>query len=373
MTAFCLLALAVSTAQAEIGVTNEKILVGRNSSLTGTNAALSIGIDKGAQLYLDKINAAGGVAGRKIELITYDDGYKPPVALENVKKLNETDKVFCLFSLFGSAANKAVRPYVDHAGLPVVAPMVSAEEQRLPLDKNYFFVRPSSDAEEHESLKYAVKTLGLKKIAVIYQNDSLGQSSRLAAIATLHDLGIKLEHEASADRDGSNTTALVQGLAKSNVEVVLIGASQIIASATLKAANALGFKPVYIALTSNTTSAFLDTVKQEKAKVYFTSVVPIVIKTSKSKLVQDFLNDAAAAKVNPDDLQLEGYLNAMVFVEGLKRAGKDLTRASLISALETINGVDFGGVKITYSATNHRGSSSIFIGTTKDGKLVPID
>ena len=372
LTTVVLSSLSIASAT-ENGVSNERILVGLStdlSSLTASNAAKS---RLGAALYIDQINSQGGVHGRQIKVIHYDDGYEPKVAIENLKKLIVQDKVFCLFQNYGSESALAVMPLVEQYDVPFIAPIASTEQIRVPMRKNVFTVRTSSAHETDGMLRFVTKTLGLREIAIVNQQDAFGSNLRDNALTALRTLGLTPVFTDQFARNSTDVDGVINGLVRSKAKAVVIAAQILPSRELIKKASARGYRPVYLGGIAQANEQFLQAFGKEPPKFYFSSSFPIVHKQSEVPLIKEFLKEAKRVSLEPDALTLEGYVNAKVFIEGLKRAGKDLTRDSLRKALESMSGVDFGGITVYYSKQSHRGMSEVFLGTLKDGQFVPVE
>src|SRR5260221_1128833 len=146
--AMCMLAAALALplaqgAAAENGVTADKIVLGQSVALTGPAAQLGIQMRNGIKSYLDAVNAKGGVHGRKIELITLDDGYEPARTVPNTKKLIEQQRVFGLIGYVGTPTSVPVVPIISEAKVPFIGPFTGAEALRQPFNRYIFHVRAS--------------------------------------------------------------------------------------------------------------------------------------------------------------------------------------------------------------------------------------
>lgn len=363
---------ASPSAFAETGVTKDKVLIGSSLSLTGQAAFGSQEVKKGIELYLKKINAAGGIHGRKIELVVKDDGYDPKRAVENVQALVEKDGVFAMVGNWGSALVKASLPSIEKYGIPLVSPTTSAEELRTPVNANIFNVRVSSKIEIKSVIEHAIQKLGAKTFALVYQSDPVGTSVRLAATSTLHPLGFKLAYEGQVARTGTDVQSVLEPLMKAKPDAVIIGTQVPQAVELIKALKAKSFEPKFIAFTTLMTNILVKNLDGYEPKIYFGTSIPLITKDSKLKVVKQFLEDAKAPPETLDPLELEGYLAGMVFCEALKKAGADPTRESLRKALETFDRFDLGGFEVTYSKDDHRGSHTAFLTTLKASRFIPI-
>lgn len=162
-------------ATAQTGVTDREILVGQFAAQTGPAAELGKRMQLGMLAHFNAVNAAGGVNGRSIKLISRDDGYEPEKAAAAVKALIEEDRVFALVGSVGTPTTLAAVPAINAAGIPLIGPFTGAQALREPFNRNLFHVR-ASYYDETERIVQHLSTLGIKKIAVFYQNDSYGKA-----------------------------------------------------------------------------------------------------------------------------------------------------------------------------------------------------
>jgi ABC-type branched-subunit amino acid transport system substrate-binding protein len=164
-------ALLPRFAAAENGITSDKILLGQSVALSGPAAQLGIQMRNGVKAYLDHVNERGGVHGRKIELITLDDGYEPSRTVPNTKKLIEENKVFALIGYVGTPTSVPAIPVFTAAKVPFFGPFTGAEALRVPFNRYIFHVR-ASYYDETDKIVEQVLSIGGKSIAVFYQDDA---------------------------------------------------------------------------------------------------------------------------------------------------------------------------------------------------------
>ena len=361
--------LATYSAQAQtvLGVTAEKIRIGVSTNMTGPSSDRAKEILHGSEIVFKKINAAGGIHGRKIEALILDDAYEPARSVQNARKLIESEKVFALFGFFGAPSSKALLPYLKETGIPFVAPGSGVLGLRTPVTASIFNVRLSYAQEIEPLVDHLVKN-GIKEIAVLYQADALGQEVLDGVKAAMAKYKLSVKGTASWVR--SNDKSVDQAfeiIRKSNPEAVILAVVFQPAAEFVKKAKEASLTWSFVGPTSLATASFLKEVGAGAEGIVVSNSFPP--SDSKLQIVADFKADHAAHG-RKDPANIEGYLSALVLAEGLKRAGKDLTRASLLKALESMDGVDFGGIKISFSPKSHQGLNSAFMSVAKDGKFV---
>lgn len=354
-------------AQAE---SESKIILGQSAAFTGPAAQLGIQFYKGAKVYFDQVNAQGGVGRRHIEIRNLDDGYEPDRCAENTRKLIAED-VFALFGYIGTPTSLVALPQAIKGKVPFIAPFTGAIGLREPFSKYAFHIRASYNDETGLIVKQ-LTSLGLKKIAVFYQNDAYGKAGLDGVTLALNGLGLKTVAQATVERNSVDVAKAVQTLvAPAPDAVVQIGAYKSCA-AFIREARKAGYGGTFYNVSFVGTQALADELGKDGAGVVVSQVMPSPYNPAR-QIAREF---ADAVKVAGKDVQanfssMEGYLAAKLFVEGLKRAGgKTLTRDGLITGLESLGGQSLGGFSVAFSPTNHVASSFVELSMlTGDGRV----
>lgn len=357
---------------AEDGVTQNEIVIGMSNALSGPASGLGTELKAGATAYIDKVNAAGGVHGRKIRLVSYDDGYEPEQTAAMTRKLIEQDKVFALFGYVGTPTSAAAVPFATKIGVPYIAPFTGAEFLRNPVNPIIFNVRASYFDETEGMVERLTKDLGIKKIGVFIQDDAYGNAGKAGVNRALNKLGLSLAGEGKYTRNTVDVDAGLAALKAANPEaVIMVGAYKACAE-FVKKAKASGFTPKFLNVSFVGTSNFIKEAGSAGEGVYITQVMPSPFDAGTAIVKQyQAVMKKTDKKSEFDFTSLEGYVDAVVLVEALNKAGKNLTRASFLSAFEGLN-IDLGGLKVAYSQTDHQGSKSVFYTVIKNGNAVPI-
>jgi ABC-type branched-subunit amino acid transport system substrate-binding protein len=355
-------------ALAEDGVTDKEIRIGMANAQSGPASGLGTQLKAGAEAYLAKVNAAGGVNGRKVSLVSLDDGYEPDRAAAATRKLIDDEKVFSLFGYVGTPTSAAAVPLASKAGLPYLFPFTGAEFLRNPVNKWVFNVRASYFDETETMVERLTGDLGVKNIALFIQDDAFGEAGKAGTMRALHKRSLKLAEEARYKR---NTVDVDEGLAKIKAAqpeaVIFVGTYKSLA-ATVKKAKAMGITAKFLTVSFIGTSEFIKEAGSEGDGVYITQVMPSPDDAS-IPLVKQYQQDMKGGDHNYTSL--EGYANAVVLVEALKKAGAAPTRAGLVGAMEGLS-TDIGGVKIAYSSASHQGAKQVFITKVQGGKAVSV-
>ena len=361
---FAILTAAVASAQTP-GVTSRSILLGQSAAFSGPAAQLGIQMNIGTKAYFDYVNAQGGVHGRKIEIKSLDDRYEANLCAENTKKLIQEDKVFALVSYVGTPTTMAAMPIFTEAKVPLIGPFTGAEALRSPVNRYIFNVRASYYDETEKIVEQLIST-GNHKIAVFYQDDAYGQAGLKGVQLAMDKRGMKVVALGKVERNTVKVQDAVKGINAVQPDgVIMISAYTSIAE-FVREMKAAGSTTQFHNVSFVGSTALAEALKDEGYGVAISQVVPFPWSPSVPivKEYEDVL--AKAGRTDFNFSSLEGYLVGKVVVEGLRRAGKDLTREKLVTALESMNNVDLGDFIVSFSPTSHSGSR--FVDLTMIGR-----
>lgn len=340
---------------AEVGVSDREILVGQFAAQTGPAAELGKRMQLGMLAHFKAVNAAGGVHGRTIKLVSRDDGYEPEKAAAAVKALIEEDQVFALVGSVGTPTTLAAVPAINAAGIPLIGPFTGAQALREPFNRNLFHVR-ASYFDETERIVQHLSTLGIKKIAVFYQNDSYGKAGLEGVTRALTKRNLKAVAAVTVERNSVDVAAAWAELQKAAPEAVVQISAYKSCAALIKLARSKGYGGQFFNVSFVGSSALSAELGDAGVGVTISQVVPFPYITS-SAIVREYQQRMIEAGHKDFDFSsMEGFLAAKVFVEGARRAGKTLTRESLVAGLESMRDVDLGGFIVSYSPKNHAAS-----------------
>ena len=359
---FLLSIALVPVSQAERGVTDTEIRIGQWGPQTGP-AALWGAVARGSGCYFDMINAEGGIHGRKITYFLRDDGYMPPRTKAIAKELIEDKQIFAFASGVGSATGMAVKKYLHKNRVPWVGPAAGSTHWAYPPSKYLFGVYPLYIDEGAILVNYGVKKLGKKRVAVFYQNDDYGKEGLLGAEMALEKLGMKLVASVSVEPLDTDLSSHCNKLKASNADCVLMFPNPKHGAIIIMTAAKMGFKPQWMA-----TSTLSDTpIMYRISKGLFKDVIFVSfgeLPDSPHPLMKKYKE--AHAKFAPKDrwgiFFYAGILFVEPMVEGMKRAGRDLTPDSLVKAMETLKDFQGIGPKISFSPNQRQGTRASFIG-----------
>ena len=348
---------------------SDRIVLGQSAPFSGPAAQLGIQFNLGARLYFEQVNAQGGVAHRTVSLVHLDDGYEPDRCAENTRKLI-ADDCFALFGYVGTPTSVAALPLATAARTPFFGPFSGAMALRQPGNRYAFHLRASYNDETALIVKQ-LTTLGLKKIAVFYQNDAYGKAGLDGVNLALGKLDLKPVAQATVERNSVEVGAAVKTLATARPDaIVQIGAYKACA-AFIRAARNAGYGGTFYNVSFVGTQALADELGRQGAGVVVSQDRPSPYNPARPN-AREFVD---AVKKGGGDYQsnfssMEGYLAAKVMVEGLRRAGSKPGRESLITGLESLGNQSYGGFSVSLSPADHVASSFVELSMlTGDGRV----
>jgi len=369
----CVFAISTSSAPAQTpGVTDNSLLIGSCSALDGPARFLGNQTVLGATTYLHSVNDDGGVFGRKIQLLAFDDGYDPDKAPACFKRMTK-EGVFALGFFVGTPTAKVYLPMAQDEKIPVVGLFTGAQMLYEPLKHYIINVRASYYDETREQVD-KLWDVNLRKIGVLYQDDAFGK--------TVLD-GVKLalqKHNATPvglgtfARGSLEVDAGLKDVMTARPQAVVVVGPYSPVAAVVKKAHAAGWHPVFLTVSFVGTEEFIKEAGPDAEGTIITQVVPPYDRLDYPTVA---LYRKSLTKYYPDAqpsfVSLEGFVDAMVLVEGLKRAGKDLTRERFISAVESIHELNIGmGSKLVldYGPTDHKGFDNVYPTIVSNGQPV---
>ncbi|KWR89111.1 ABC transporter substrate-binding protein [Cupriavidus sp. IDO] len=357
------------TAGAEPGVTRTSIRIGQSAGVTGPVAGSVKEQIAGAQVYLKTVNANGGVGGRRIELVTYDDGFDAKRTPDNVRKLIQDDKVFALFMVRGTPQNESILPIIAAEKVPLVAPLTGAITLHRPVNRYVFNVRAKYQDEVARAINH-LSTSGMSRIAIFYASDGFGQDVFEGFSTALQARGTQPAASANFVRPMGDISQGVASVSKAKPQAVLVIGSGSEAARIIRELRKAGSEAQFVTLSNNAADSFIKELGEDARGLIITQVVPGT-NSSQMTLASEYRSMARQQGIEPTNAGMEGFMSAKVLVEGLRRAGSDLTRERLINALEAMRDYDLGGILISYGPQRHTGSSFVEMSiVSSTGKLI---
>ncbi len=363
----------ISAAMAETpGVTENSILIGSCSALDGPAHVLGRQTVLGASAYLHLINDEGGVFGRKIQLQAFDDSYDPERAPSCFKRMTK-EGVFALGFFVGTPTAKVYVPMAQEEKIPVVGLFTGAQMLYEPLKHEIINVRASYYDETREQVDKLWEQ-NVRKIGVLYQDDPFGKAVLDGVKLALQKhnavpVGLGTFNRGSDEIDGG-----LKEVMAAHPQAVVIAGPYAPTAAIVKQAHADRWRPQFLAVSFVGTEEFIKEAGADAEGTIITQVMPPYDHSDYPTVA---LYRKYLAKYSPGEAptftSLEGFVDAMVVVEGLKRAGKDVTREKFISAIESIHEMNFGlgpRLILNYSATDHKGFDNVYPTIVKGGQPV---
>jgi len=353
--------LALGSAQAttsEIGVTDTEILLGQSLGLTGPLAELTLDISNGTRAYVNEVNTRGGIHGRRLKVITMDDGYQAPNTVKNVEQMIKQDKVFAIFNVTGTPNSEAILPLVTQSGVPFFSPFTGADSLRNPPMPNVFNVR-ASYRDETEKLAQHLQTVGIQRIGVVYQASSFGKDGLAGVEAAMAQRGMKPQAVASVQSNASDTDAAVTAVSERNPGAIILIMAGRPTFEFIKSYNKSHRGVQFYTLSVMGASANIKALGKDGVGVVVASVVPFPWSQA-HPLVKEY--QSAMQKIGLSDysfVSFESYINARVLGAAIERAGKNLTRSGLVTAAENMRQVSLGGFYVGYSKASRQASKHV--------------
>ena len=331
-----------------------QLRIGQPSGFTGSVAAGVKENTEGARLYLDAVNARGGVNGQKIELISVDDQFDPKRTVEVARELITQQKVLALFLNRGTPHAQALLPLLAEHKLPLVGPSTGAMALHTPVNPWVFNVRATYQREAAKAIEH-LASIGMTRIAVLQTDDSFGADSAAGAQKGFEKVGQKPLLLEKFPRDKPEFAALAQQVTQQKAQAVMVIGSAGNTANAVKAIRAAGSRAQIVTLSNNASEGFIKLLGEHAHGVIVTQVFP-----NERSLTYPLIREAqtlAKAKgmegVSP--AMIEGFAAAKVLVEGLRRAGPNPTSEGLRDALEGLQNFNIGGLSVSYGPDNHTG------------------
>jgi ABC-type branched-subunit amino acid transport system substrate-binding protein len=377
----------------------DDLVIGMSAAFKGPSRGLGIELYRGAKAYFDEVNRAGGVHRRRLVLKAYDDGYDPLPAIENTVRLVEQDSAFLLFGYVGTPTVTRVLPLTKrYSDRPVYLffPFTGAQPQRQPPYADFVFNLRASYEQETAGLVEQFLRIGRRRIAVFYQIDAYGRSGWDGVRRALAGAGLTITAEATYKRG----TPFSQGLRRqvdvlrqaAPDAVICVGAYPACAAFVRDARDAGWDVPVANVsfVGSEHLLALLSAAGAERGRDY-------TVNLFNSQVVPSYLDDRLPAAREYRDLMarrappppeltdgtyrplpvgfvsFEGFLDAKVLVEVLRRLGPEADRARLRATVEAIRGLDLGiGVPVSFGPDKHQGLDRVYYTVAEEGRFVPV-
>ena len=351
------------------GVFPDRILFGQSAVLSGPSQELGKGMRLGIETAFNEVNLAGGVHGRELELETLDDSYEPDYAAQATEWLIEEERVFALIGAVGTPTSRVAAPLAQEAGVPFLGPFTGADFLRDPALDSVINVRASYHQETEAMVLRLTEHLGISRVAVLYQDDSFGQTGLEGVRRALEQRGLEAIGSWRYQRNADVADEVATAIVGSNPEAVIIIGTHRPVAGTVKAVRR-EIDPVFMTVSFGGGTALEDALGKDGEGVYVTQVVPFPQDAS-IPLVARY--HAALAEYSPQAqpgfVSLEGYLAGRVAAFGLDVCGPEINRECFMDALRTSEVISVDGFLLTFGPADNQGSDSVFLTVIgSDGK-----
>lgn len=360
---------------AEVGIDEaaKTISIGGFTPITGPVPFYAI-LTHAADAYFRSVNDAGGIRGWKVKYTTLDDGYDPARSVAVTRRLVEEDKIFALVASVGTATNVAVVPYAKEVGLAMLGPIGGASI--FFSEPNVFPLLPDYGWSAASNAEFALKSLKLEKIALLWENDELGRSAKRGFDLYMGEQKVAPAESVSFEVKTTDFTPHIRRVANSGAQAAILFGSNANLAGALKAADRQGVNLTWFAPFFTADPSTYKLAGNLLNGVYFSSwLLPVTSDEPEVNAYRD-----AIVKHYPSDpvgvFGLNGWSNAALFgkiFEALLDSGKPITRANLIAAGNTLTNAAVGGArKVTFTEGDHRGTRQEAILQAKDGAFVMV-
>jgi len=339
----------------------DEIVLGQTCPLSGGSSGLGLEMTNGANAYFDYINEKGGINGKKIRLITYDDKYEPNIAKRNAIELIKKDKAVAIFGSIGTPTGQKTLSVAMEYGVPFLTPFTGATFLREPFNKLVINLRAGYEQEIDALVDYLVKTKKVTKIALFYQNDSFGMNGLYAVKKALSKRALEAVAIGSFNRNTLSVQNALYEISLQKPEAVILMAPYEPCAEFIKRARAsFELKNTYFCPVSFAGSANIETELSGNMKNIISSQVFPDPATSQRGIIKLYRELYGKRYEKYTYVSLEGFISAVLVAEALKRAGS-LKAADIINAFERLPKHTLDGFEISLSRSDHQALDEVFI------------
>lgn len=372
--AAALLIAGAALGEEQPGVSDRSILFGQSAAFSGPAQELGRNMRLGMQAAFREVNEQGGVHGRRLELVSLDDGYEPEAAIDNTRQLIEGEQVFALIGAVGTPTSRAAVPIAEDAGVPYIAPFTGSSFLRDPKWRGVINLRSSYYQETEEIVARLTEDLGIERIAIMYQDDSFGREGFRGVRRALVRRALSLVAVGVYPRNTKAVkTALLDLRSGDPQAVILVGTYQPVAT-LITWAQATSFTPIFVTISFVGSKALARELGPAGTGVIVSQVVPFPTATEPA-VVGSYRRALAAyaPKAEPSFVSFEGYLAGRLAIAALTGCGRAVSRACLLDSLRRAEVIDLEGFKLRYGDGDNQGSDAVFLTILdSDGQYRPI-
>jgi ABC-type branched-subunit amino acid transport system substrate-binding protein len=359
----------------EVGVSADTILFGQAAALDGPSSALGQGMRQGIRAAFAEINARGGVHGRKLKLISRDDGYDPDRSVAETNRLIDEDKVFALIGAVGTPTTTATVPIAKARNVPFIGPFTGAEFLRSPDLHNVVNIRASYGAEAEAWIKYLTEERKVSRIAIFYQDDSFGRDGLAGVKKALDKRGMDLVAEGTFERNTRAVGSALRALKRAEPEAVVMVGTYGPCAEFIKLSHKREFNPIFVNISFVGANALAKELGPEGSGVIVSQVVPFPWNTS-TPVVADYqaAEKALDPAMKPEFVSLEGYLSGRLVAAALEKTGLNPTRTDMLRVISEVGRFDISGTIMTFGPEIREAPAEVFLTVIQpDGTFRPIE
>ena len=352
------------------GVGDTEILIGSSAVLTGPLGPQTTEYTVGSNLCFDAVNASGGIYGRKLVYKPVDDGFDVKRTVENTRKMLLEDRVFLVYNSTGTANTAAILPLVTENKTVIFGPVTGATTFRDNYNRYLFNVR-ASYANEAQRIVQQQLVVGITRLAMVYQDDGFGNALMTEVKNAAQARKLDLPTFVKIDPKAPDFKAAAAAIVQADPQAVVMGTAGATFTGFVKALNATASHPVIYGFSVVSTDMLNRELGTAARGIVLAQIMPS-LRNPSVPVVQEYLRltKAKGPDAKPSTSQFEGFIHAKILVEGLKRAGKNLSTESFIKGLETGGDISFGKFVAHYSPHSHTGSSYVELAILDtDGQL----
>lgn len=380
-----LLLFASGSASAVDGVSDDTILFGQSCALSGPLQQSGRAVRDGLAIAFARANASGGAGGRRVELITRDDGYDPDRARRQVERLVDEDRVFALVGNLGTPTTVAVLPWVSERGVPLIGPVTGSTALRDPLTRVVINLRPGYAAEAERVVGHLVDAAGCTRVAYLHQREAdVGRAGTERALASR---GLDLVATGDYEANANGIRLGLLHIRRARPDGIMLAATNEAAVNFIALAQAIGPREARYGCISYVDAAFLhQRLGSASDGVLLARVMPHLSPDATAPLVRQFREDLTAyieaeglvdadgaTTIGESAFMLEGYLVGRFTCAVLDELTGPPTRSGFIDAIEQRGRFEVAGMELLFSPTDHQGSDTVHLSVVRDGKAVPVE
>ena len=345
------------------GVFPTQIVFGQSAALSGPARGLGVNMRRGIEAAFYEANQDGGVFGRQLALISMDDAYEPGIAITNTTALIEEQEVFALIGAVGTPTSRSAAPIADEAGIPYLTPFTGADFLRdISRLGTVVNLRASYNQETEEMVERLTTDLGVRRIAIMYQDDSFGRAGFRGVTAALDRREMSLVSSGVYPRNTTAVKMAILDIWEGRPEaVIIIGAYEPIAT-MISWAKRTGMDSIYMTLSFSGGRALAEELGEFGKGVYVTQVVPFP--GDKSHPAVSAYLDALSIydpSAPADFVSLEGYLAGRLAIEAVRNCGEQVDHDCFFTGIQESDEIDIDGFRLSFGPDDNQGSDAVFL------------